>query len=217
MRAEPSRFAPGTAGLSVADPTATSICNEQGVSRRHCTVENSGFTVTVTDLESVNGTFVNGKAVVRRAVLQAGDELSVGPVVLTCRALLLPLPGPGADEPARLVLREEESSSIAPQGGGHRPPLDPVVGCGHSRSSGARAAEPGDGVRRLRDDRPRRGHAQPPPEHHRRDLPEHRRRPRRAPAAGAQRRRARQPAHRGRAGAARRFGSRRRLQPSVAP
>ena len=86
---------------------------EQGVSRRHCTIENSGFTVTVTDLESVNGTFVNGKPV-RRARLQAGDELSVGPVVLTCRALLLPLPGPGAtlDEPARLVLREEESSSL---------------------------------------------------------------------------------------------------------
>src|SRR5512145_592849 len=90
---------------------------EQGVSRRHCTVENSGFTVTVTDLESVNGTFVNGKPVVRRAVLEAGDELAVGPVVLTCRALLLPLPGPGAQEeihegPARLVLRDEESSSL---------------------------------------------------------------------------------------------------------
>jgi HD-GYP domain-containing protein (c-di-GMP phosphodiesterase class II) len=85
---------------------------EQGVSRRHCTIENSGFTVTVTDLESVNGTFVNGKPV-RRGRLQAGDELAVGPVVLTCRALLLPLPGPGAlEEPARLVLREEESSSL---------------------------------------------------------------------------------------------------------
>jgi HD-GYP domain-containing protein (c-di-GMP phosphodiesterase class II) len=86
--------------------------HEQGVSRRHCTVENSGFTVTVTDLESVNGTFVNGKPV-RRGRLQAGDELAVGPVVLTCRAQLLPLPGPGAlEEQARLVLREEESSSV---------------------------------------------------------------------------------------------------------
>ncbi|HEX2465152.1 MAG TPA: HD domain-containing phosphohydrolase [Thermoanaerobaculia bacterium] len=85
---------------------------EQGVSRRHCTVENSGFTVTVTDLESVNGTFVNGKPV-RRGRLQAGDELAVGPVVLTCRAQLLPLPGPGAlDEQAKLVLREDESPSL---------------------------------------------------------------------------------------------------------
>jgi HD-GYP domain-containing protein (c-di-GMP phosphodiesterase class II) len=85
---------------------------EQGVSRRHCTIENSGFTVTVTDLESVNGTFVNGKPV-RRGRIQAGDELAVGPVVLTCRALLLPLPGAGAlEEQARLVLREEESPSL---------------------------------------------------------------------------------------------------------
>ena len=85
---------------------------QQGVSRRHCTVENSGLTVTVTDLESVNGTFVNGKPV-RRGRLQAGDEPAVGPVVLTCRAQLLQLPGPGAlEEQARLVLREEESSSL---------------------------------------------------------------------------------------------------------
>ena len=86
--------------------------HEQGVSRRHCTVENSGFTITVTDLESVNGTFVNGKPVTRGR-LQAGDELAIGPVVLTCRAQLLPLPGPGAfEEQAKLVLREEESSSL---------------------------------------------------------------------------------------------------------
>ena len=85
---------------------------EQGVSRRHCTIENTGFAITVTDHDSANGTFLNGKQL-RQGRLSPGDELALGPAVLECRARLLPLPGPGALDPrARLVLREDDSPSV---------------------------------------------------------------------------------------------------------
>jgi HD-GYP domain-containing protein (c-di-GMP phosphodiesterase class II)/pSer/pThr/pTyr-binding forkhead associated (FHA) protein len=84
---------------------------EQGISRRHCTIENTGFSVTVTDLDSVNGTFVNGKQL-RHGRLTPGDELAAGPAVLTCRTLLLPLPGAAAVNEPRLVLREDSGASV---------------------------------------------------------------------------------------------------------
>lgn len=49
------------------------------VSRRHCEVSYDDQEVTVRDLGSSNGTFVNGKRVAE-TTLQPGDRLSVGPV-----------------------------------------------------------------------------------------------------------------------------------------
>lgn len=58
---------------------------DQGVSRKHCTVENRGQQLEVVDLRSANGSYINGEPV-ELGVLGPGDELAVGPAVLTCRA-----------------------------------------------------------------------------------------------------------------------------------
>ena len=50
-----------------------------GVSRKHCKLEREGDRVFVTDLESANGTIVNGRAMqpLSRTQLQHGDRLAV--------------------------------------------------------------------------------------------------------------------------------------------
>src|SRR5919107_5353459 len=47
------------------------------LSRRHCRVERAGDRLVLTDLESLNGTFVNGRPV-REHVLAHGDRVTVG-------------------------------------------------------------------------------------------------------------------------------------------
>lgn len=49
------------------------------VSRQHCEIEVEGDELTVRDLGSSNGTYVNGKRIAE-TTLEAGDELRVGPV-----------------------------------------------------------------------------------------------------------------------------------------
>jgi pSer/pThr/pTyr-binding forkhead associated (FHA) protein len=51
------------------------------VSRLHCRLETSRDTLTVVDLSSTNGTFVNDKRI-ERATLAIGDRLRVGRVEL---------------------------------------------------------------------------------------------------------------------------------------
>ena len=52
------------------------------VSRLHCRLEAGDKSLEVIDLDSTNGTYVNGKRV-ERARLTAGDRLRVGRVELT--------------------------------------------------------------------------------------------------------------------------------------
>lgn len=56
------------------------------ISRKHCEVrvDSDDGTVSVADLGSANGTYVNGKRV-RQAELAPGDLLNVGPVVFVVR------------------------------------------------------------------------------------------------------------------------------------
>jgi DNA-binding CsgD family transcriptional regulator len=71
-------LAPGTAFVGRAEPNAV-VLDCEGVSRRHArlSVAPDGM-VTIFDLESTNGTFVNG-ARVSRAVLREGDRIDLGP------------------------------------------------------------------------------------------------------------------------------------------
>ena len=56
------------------------------VSRVHCRLlTDSSGDLTVEDLDSTNGTFVNDQRVSGRAVLSAGDRLRVGRVELSVR------------------------------------------------------------------------------------------------------------------------------------
>lgn len=50
------------------------------VSRRHCVLKYQNGYLSVEDLGSTNGTFVNGAKVTSRLIVKPGDELEVGPV-----------------------------------------------------------------------------------------------------------------------------------------
>lgn len=58
-------------------PECTVVLNDPNVSRRHAEVRRRGSEVVVVDLESTNGTRVNGLPV-REQVLHDGDEVTVG-------------------------------------------------------------------------------------------------------------------------------------------
>ncbi len=50
------------------------------ISRQHCRIRVHGKQVTVLDLGSANGTFVNGRLVQGEQLLTPGDHLQIGPV-----------------------------------------------------------------------------------------------------------------------------------------
>src|SRR3954464_8113162 len=50
------------------------------VSRKHCELFEKKGLLLVKDLGSANGTLVNGKRIEGQRVLEAGDELTIGPV-----------------------------------------------------------------------------------------------------------------------------------------
>jgi predicted component of type VI protein secretion system len=52
------------------------------VSRRHCEISQKNDKLVVRDLNSSNGTIVNGKRIKDVSILQDGDELTIGGVVL---------------------------------------------------------------------------------------------------------------------------------------
>jgi len=57
------------------------------VSRRHCEIFESGGKLTIRDLGSSNGTYVNGKRVLGQQALTVGDEVTLGAVTLRVAAL----------------------------------------------------------------------------------------------------------------------------------
>lgn len=61
---------------------ASIILNDAKVSRRHCEIAANGGVYTVTDLNSTNGTKVNGAAIASPTMLRMGDVLSVGKIEL---------------------------------------------------------------------------------------------------------------------------------------
>lgn len=52
------------------------------VSRRHCKIFASSVGIRVLDLQSRNGTFVNGKRIQQVTIVAAGDEIKVGTIQL---------------------------------------------------------------------------------------------------------------------------------------
>src|SRR5947209_19582193 len=53
------------------------------VSRRHCLLSYRNGYLSVEDLDSVNGTYLNGHRVTGRQAVRPGDELGIGPVRFT--------------------------------------------------------------------------------------------------------------------------------------
>ena len=52
------------------------------VSREHCRIDASGHRVTVEDLGSHNGTYVNGELIKRPTPISEGDEIALGDTLL---------------------------------------------------------------------------------------------------------------------------------------
>lgn len=68
----------GIAGVTAGrSPQCELPLDDQGVSRRHCRFERRDGEVVVTDLDSANGTFVNGQAVAS-AIVRPGDVVRIG-------------------------------------------------------------------------------------------------------------------------------------------
>ena len=71
-------FELGEEALSVGrDSTNAVRLADSLLSRRHCRIERAGESLLLTDLESLNGTFVNGRPV-REHALADGDRVTVG-------------------------------------------------------------------------------------------------------------------------------------------
>jgi DNA-binding winged helix-turn-helix (wHTH) protein len=70
------------------DPGAGVWLDQPGVSRQHACILIADVEATVEDLGSKNGTYVRGKRITPSARLRDGDDIRVGPVLLTFRVLL---------------------------------------------------------------------------------------------------------------------------------
>jgi pSer/pThr/pTyr-binding forkhead associated (FHA) protein len=92
------KLADGVTSIGRHDDCLIRIKSSQ-VSRRHCEVFEASDKLTIRDLGSSNGTFVNGKKVSGQQVLKHGDELTVGGVTLRVTKLGQPAP---AQEPSPL-------------------------------------------------------------------------------------------------------------------
>ena len=82
---EPSltfRIRPGSIKTMGRAPRADFVVDATLVSRVHCRLAAGAEALEVVDLDSTNGTFVNGERV-KRAALGDGDKLGVGRVELT--------------------------------------------------------------------------------------------------------------------------------------
>jgi pSer/pThr/pTyr-binding forkhead associated (FHA) protein len=76
------RILPGSIKTVGRATRADFIMDAPLVSRVHCRLTAGAAELEVLDLESTNGTFVNGERV-ERALLKSGDRLGVGRVELT--------------------------------------------------------------------------------------------------------------------------------------
>ncbi len=85
------RLGDGVTSVGRHDDCLIRIKSSQ-VSRRHCELHEASGTLTVRDLGSSNGTFVNGKRVLGQQALKVGDELTVGSVTLRVATLGQPVP-----------------------------------------------------------------------------------------------------------------------------
>src|SRR2546423_15371670 len=73
-----SAFELGDAEVSIGRDSSNSVrIADSLLSRRHCAVRRAGDSFRLFDLDSMNGTFVNGRPV-REHVLEHGDQIAVG-------------------------------------------------------------------------------------------------------------------------------------------
>ncbi len=91
--------------------------DDDQVSRRHARVSVAGATITIEDLGSTNGTFVNGAKIEAATTLAPGDTVRIGATTfaLEAEAEAEPEPEPAMPEPAVTVAREAAPAAPAPE------------------------------------------------------------------------------------------------------
>ena len=103
------KLAEGVTSLGRHDDCIIRIKSSQ-VSRRHCEIHDVDGKLTVRDLGSSNGTFVNGQRVLGQQPLKVGDELTVGSVTLRVATLGQPVaaahPATGTGKPGDTAVVE---------------------------------------------------------------------------------------------------------------
>jgi DNA-binding winged helix-turn-helix (wHTH) protein len=67
------------------DPSGDVWLDGRGVSRRHAKITVRGDTATITDFESKNGTWINGRRVIIDQPINDGDQIQLGSVRVTFR------------------------------------------------------------------------------------------------------------------------------------
>lgn len=80
------------------------------VSRQHCAININGNTVTIEDLNSRNGTFVNGDKITGKHVARPGDSLRIGGLLF--ELALKPFDLEGLQTPSPKFLDSEQSVTI---------------------------------------------------------------------------------------------------------
>jgi len=66
------------------------------VSKQHCRVENMAGDLSITDLGSTNGTYINGRRTVDSTTVRPGDKVYVGEFILNFE---IPKTAPSASKP----------------------------------------------------------------------------------------------------------------------
>lgn len=59
------------------DPSCNVVLNSPNVSRHHALLDSDGYNVTITDLNSTNGTYVNGVRINSQTILQPNDVVAI--------------------------------------------------------------------------------------------------------------------------------------------
>ena len=111
-----------------------------GISRIHCQVRNEGNRSLAEDLNSKNGTIVNGERIIQSAQLQDDDELKIGTTVLKVAIVKDDERTPGSAREAKEVRAEVEAIEER-----ERPPASPGEISSDLGSAVEAADEPGAG------------------------------------------------------------------------
>src|SRR5947208_1173128 len=96
--------------ISIGRDKSNSVCvRDKLVSRSHAVIRRNSGSIEITDLDSSNGTFVNGVAV-RERVLEGGDQIRIGHtlfVLVTETEDLAQFPSEVRLDEGRLVTRSQ--------------------------------------------------------------------------------------------------------------
>jgi hypothetical protein len=98
------------------DPDCQVRLADASISRHHAQVIRQPTGFFISDLQSSNGTSVNGEPLDAPVLLHSGDLIHMGQVTLRCEAIAVPPVSPSAP-----------TTALEPSSNGHAPPVTPSL------------------------------------------------------------------------------------------